>query len=121
MKKVGIIGCGAIGYQIARSIDNRSLSSARLSFIVDSSLDRLEFTKSSLKNDKPKAFSDKDLLFRSEAYESAGVVIESASRVAVRQYARHILADGKYLIIFSVGELVDEIFMKELESEAIKH
>lgn len=121
MKKVGIIGCGAIGYQIARSIDNRSLSSARLSFIVDSSLDRLEFTKSSLKNDKPKAFSDKDLLFRSEAYESADVVIESASRVAVRQYARHILADGKYLIIFSVGELVDEIFMKELESEAIKH
>ena len=92
-----------------------------MSFIVDSSLDRLEFTKSSLKNDKPKVFSDKDLLFRSEAYESADVVIESASRVAVRQYARRILADGKYLIIFSVGELVDEIFMKELESEAIKH
>ena len=47
--------------------------------------------------------------------------MESASRAAVRRYAKQILSDGKYLIIFSVGELVDDRFMKELESEAVRH
>ncbi len=121
MKKVGIIGFGTIGYQIARSIDSGFLSPAELSFIVDSSISRLEVAKKSLTNDKPQVFSDPDLLFHSKSYKNTQIVVESASGAAVRQYAKHILSDGKYLIIFSVGELVDETFMKELESEAVEH
>lgn len=121
MKKVGIIGFGTIGHQIARSIDSGFLSPARLSFIVDSSPGRLEVAKKSLTNDKPQLFSNPDSLFHSESYKSTQIVVESASGGAVRQYAKHILSDGKYLIIFSVGELVDDTFMKELESEAIEH
>jgi aspartate dehydrogenase len=121
LKKVGIIGFGTIGYQIARSIDSGFLSPAELSFIVDSSLGRLGVAKKSLTNDTPQIFSDPDLLFHSESYKNTQIVVESASGAAVRQYAKHILSDGKYLIIFSVGELVDETFMKELESEAIEH
>lgn len=121
MKKVGIIGFGTIGYQIARSIDSGFLSPARLSFIVDSSPGRLEVAKKSLTNDKPQLFSDPDFLFPSESYKNTQIVVESASGAAVRDYAKHILSDGKYLIIFSVGELVDDTFMKELESEAVEH
>ena len=121
LKKVGIIGFGTIGYQIARSIDKRILSSARLGFIVDSSHGRLEIAKNTLTNDKPHTFSNADSFFHSEEYKDTPIVVESASGVAVRQYARHILSDGKYLIIFSVGELVDDTFMKELESEAVEH
>lgn len=121
MKQVGIIGFGTIGFQIARSVDSRFLSLARLSFIVDSSLGRLEVARTSLTNDRPQLFSDPDSLFHSESYESTQVVVESASGAAVRQYARNILSDGKYLIIFSVGELVDDTFMRELELEAIEH
>ena len=104
MKKVGIIGFGTIGFQIARSIDNGFLSPARLSFIVDSSLNRLEVAKKSITKDKPQMFSDSDSLFHSETYKNTQIVVESASGAAVRQYAKHILSDGKYLIIFSVGE-----------------
>lgn len=121
MKKVGIIGFGTIGFQIARSIDNGFLSPARLSFIVDSSLSRLEVAKKSITNDKPQMFSDSDSLFHSETYKNTQIVVESASGAAVRHYAKHILSDGKYLIIFSVGELVDDTFMKVLESEAVEH
>lgn len=121
MKKVGIIGFGTIGSQIARSIDTGLLSPARLSFIVDSSFNRLEVAKISLTNDKPQIFSNPDLLFHSEAYRDTQIVVESASVGAVRQYAKRILSDGKYLIIFSVGELVDDTFMNELESEAVEH
>jgi len=121
LKNVGIIGFGTIGYQIARSIDKGILPSARLSFIVDSSLDRLEVAKASITNERAQTFTDPDLFFRSEAYKDTHIVVESASGAAVRQYARHILSDGKYLIIFSVGELVDDAFMKELESEAAEH
>ena len=121
MKKVGIIGFGTIGSQIARSIDAGLLSAARLSFIVDSSLSRVEVAKKSIKNDKPQIFSDPDLLFHSESYKDTHIVVESASRAAVRRYAKQILSDGKYLIIFSVGELVDDPFMKELELEAVEH
>ncbi len=121
MKKVGIIGFGTIGYQIAKSIDSGYLSLARLSFIVDLSSERLEVAKKLLTNEKPTMFSDPYLLFDSESYESTQIIVESASGAAVRQYAKQILSDGKYLIIFSVGELVDDTLLKELESEAARH
>jgi aspartate dehydrogenase len=121
LKKVGIIGFGTIGYQIARSIDSGYLSLARLSFIVDLSSERLEVAKKLLTNEKPTMFSDPDLLFDSESYKSTQIIVESASGAAVRQYAKQILSDGKYLIIFSVGELVDDTLLKELESEAARH
>lgn len=121
MKKVGIIGFGTIGYQIARSIESGYLSLARLSFIVDLSSERLEVAKKLFTNEKPTMFSDPDLLFDSESYKSTQIIVESASGAAVRQYAKQILSDGKYLIIFSVGELVDDTLLKELESEAARH
>ena len=122
MKKIGIIGFGTIGSQIARSIDREGLSSlASLSFIVDSSLDRLKVARMSLPNSVPQLFSNADSLFRSDSYKTTQVVVESASGIAVRQYAKSILSDGKYLVIFSVGELVDAKFMRELELEAVEH
>lgn len=121
MKKVGIIGFGTIGYQIARSIESGYLSLAQLSFIVDLSSERLEVAKKLFTNEKPTMFSDPDLLFDSESYKSTQIIVESASGAAVRQYAKQILSDGKYLIIFSVGELVDDTLLKELESEAARH
>ncbi|HET6641273.1 MAG TPA: hypothetical protein VFG77_06685, partial [Nitrososphaeraceae archaeon] len=78
MKKVGIIGFGTIGSQIARSINAGLLSPARLSFIVDSSLSRVEVAKKSITNDKPQIFSDPDLLFQSESYKDTHIVVESA-------------------------------------------
>ena len=121
MKKVGIIGFGTIGYQIARSVESGYLSLARLSFIVDLSSERLEVAKKLFTNEKPTMFSDPGLLFDSESYKSTQIIVESASGAAVRQYAKQILSDGKYLIIFSVGELVDDTLLKELESEAARH
>src|SRR5215510_9639061 len=121
LKKVGIIGLGTIGYQIARSVESGYLSLARLSFIVDLASERLEVAKKLFTNEKPTMFSDPDLLFDSESYKSTQIIVESASGAAVRQYAKQILSDGKYLIIFSVGELVDETLLKELESEAARH
>lgn len=66
-------------------------------------------------------FSDPDSLFDSESYKNSQIVVESASGAAVRQYAKKVLGDGKYLIIFSVGELVDDTLLKELETEAARH
>jgi aspartate dehydrogenase len=121
LKNVGIIGFGTIGYQIARSVESGYLSLARLSFIVDLSSERLEVAKKLFTNEKPTMFSDPDLLFDSESYKSTQIIVESASGAAVRQYAKQILSDGKYLIIFSVGELVDDTLLKDLESEAARH
>jgi len=121
LKKVGIIGFGTIGYQIARSIKSGYLSLARLSFIVDLSSERLEVAKKLFTNEKPTMFTDPDLLFDSESYKSTQIIVESASGAAVREYAKQILSDGKYLIIFSVGELVDDTLLKELESEAARN
>lgn len=119
MKNVGLIGCGTIGYEIARSIDNQQIPSAKLSFVVDTAIDRLRLVKSTLLNEKPIIFSDPESLFRSDVYKGTHIVVESANRAAVRQYARRILSSGKHFIIFSIGELIDEMFMKELESLAV--
>jgi len=106
--KLGIIGCGAIGTDVALNADEMK-----------------EIDKIYLQDiDKKKAINLKKKLKKAEIkpvkefLENVDVVFEAASKQAVDEYARYILQAGKDLIIMSVGSLFDDKYRKNLQEVA---
>ncbi len=100
MMKIGLIGCGAIGAQICRAIDNK-LVDAQLVAIYDRSAERCERLLGLL-NNKPEILSPGELIF------GADLVIECASTAAVREHGLSVLESGKDLMVLSAGAFADQ-------------
>ena len=102
MIKIGLLGCGAIGTQIALAIDSGKIP-AILTHVYDDSKDASELLVTKLKN-KPEIVENTHLL----SSNSVNIVVEAASQDAVRDAALSILQNKKDLMIMSVGALLDE-------------
>ena len=102
MKRIGLLGCGAIGTQIALAIDSGKIP-ATLTHIYDQSKEASNTLVSKLKN-KPKITENVGLL----ASSPLDLIVEAASQDAVRDNALTILQNKKDLLIMSVGALLDE-------------
>lgn len=113
MKKIGLLGCGAIGTKIAIAIDSGEIN-ANLTHIYDQSKERSEQLISKLKN-KPEIVTNAHLL----SSNSVDLVVEAASQDAIRDNALSILQNKKDLMIMSVGALLDESIF-EIISDACK-
>jgi len=113
MKKIGLLGCGAIGTQIALAIDSGKIP-ATLTHVYDQSIDAAESLVSKLKN-KPEIVENSHLL----SSNHVDLVVEAASQDAVRDVALSILQNRKDLMIMSVGALLDESIFEVL-SDACK-
>ncbi len=111
--KIGLVGCGAIGSEIAKAIDSGEIS-ADLVAVCDHNpetamalIDRLQRKPIKAKLEELVSLSD--------------VVVEAASQRAVPAIARATLAKGKKLMIMSVGALMDGDFFREVQDLASKH
>lgn len=102
MKRVGLLGCGAIGSEIALAIDSGKIP-AKLTHIYDFSKDASKKLVEQLR-DKPVMTENVGLL----AAAPVDLIIEAASQDAVRDNALSILQNRKDLMIMSVGALLDE-------------
>ena len=102
MKKIGLLGCGAIGTQIALAIDSGKIS-ADLTHVYDSSKDSALKLVSKLKS-KPEIVENSHLL---SSYP-VNIVVEAASQDAVKDVALSVLQNKRDLMIMSVGALLDE-------------
>lgn len=102
MKRVGLLGCGAIGSEIAFAIDSGKIS-AKLTHVFDFSKDNSKGLVDKLKN-KPVITENVTLL----AASPVDLIIEAASQDAVRDNALSILQNRKDLMIMSAGALLDE-------------
>lgn len=102
LKKIGLLGCGAIGTEIALAIDSGKIP-AKLTHLFDSSKDIARSLASKLKN-KPQITENVGLL----ASSPVDLIVEAASQDAVRDNALTILQNKKDLMIMSVGALLDE-------------
>ena len=109
--KLGLIGCGAIGTDVAKAADTFK-----------------EIEKIYLFDKNPKA-SEKliHILKKAEIQpvdqflSKVDVVFEAASQQAVNQYAVKVLEAGKDMVIMSIGSLFDDTLKKKLETTAQKH
>ena len=113
MKKIGLLGCGAIGTQIALAIDSGSIP-ATLTHIYDQSKEKSENLASKLKH-KPIIVENSHLL----SSNPTDLIVEAASQDAVRDTALSVLQNRKDLMIMSVGALLDESIF-EIISDACK-
>ncbi|TBR23756.1 MAG: aspartate dehydrogenase [Candidatus Nitrosotenuis sp.] len=102
MKKVGLLGCGAIGTEIAMAIDSGKVNAA-LTHIYDFDRSKSEALASKLMT-KPAIVENPHML----SSNPVDIVVEAASQDAVRNHALSILQNKRDLMIMSVGALLDE-------------
>ena len=108
MKRVALLGCGAIGTRIATSIDSGNIP-ARLTHIYDDSRLASEKLYSILHN-KPEIVENSHLL----SSHPVDIVVEAASQNAVRDFALGVLQNRRDLMIMSAGALLDEAVLQVL-------
>jgi len=107
---LGIIGCGAIGTDVAKAADN--MKEIKKIYLHDINKKVSEKLYKTLKKAEIKGV--KDFL------GDVDVVFEGASQQAVNEYAEQVLRAGKDLILMSVGSLFDDSFRRKLEKIARK-
>ncbi len=98
--RIGLVGCGAIGTEIAKAIDRGDIA-AELVAVFDRNEERARGLVGGLEI-RPEISDLEDLVELSE------VVVEAASQRAVPEVARATLERGRDLMIMSVGALLDE-------------
>jgi aspartate dehydrogenase len=101
MKRVGLIGCGAIGTVLAESIERKLVVCDEL-VIFDVDTTKAEKLKDSL-NFPVKIMPNVEALLASKP----SIIVEAASQQAVREYYNKILAANIDFIIMSTGALLD--------------
>jgi aspartate dehydrogenase len=113
MFRIGIVGAGAIGKEIARAIDDGTVP-ATLVAIWDRQVDEANDFAASLRQ-KPK------VLPLDELVKECNLVVEAAAQAAVREVAVAALSNSKSVMIMSVGALADNGLLEEIRGLARTH
>ena len=119
-RKVGIIGCGTIGSELALAIDSGKIKKAALVLLYDKVKNVAIELKSRLEHSSTTTFSNFSQFVSSPAFENADIIVEAASQEAVRKFAKTIIQRGKDLLIMSIGALAEEDLLHELLDIASK-
>jgi len=99
-RKVGIIGCGAIGTLIAEAVERKLVACGEL-ILYDYDGEKAEKLKSSLRFPVTVVASLDEMLRLKPK-----VIVEAASQQAAREYVERIVAEGIDLIVMSTGALL---------------
>lgn len=121
MKKISIIGCGAIGSELALSIDSEMVDKVKISSLFDLNLEYAENLRSILKNNSPELYGNFSDYVNSKSFKEVDLVIESASQEAVKAYIRKILSERKDILVMSVGSFADSIFYADIVKYVAKY
>ncbi|KXA90136.1 hypothetical protein AKJ57_04435 [candidate division MSBL1 archaeon SCGC-AAA259A05] len=113
-RKIAIIGCGAIGSILAKSIDQGRAGNTELRVLFDLQRERAEELADELSTTPVVADEIKDVLDD----EEVDLVVEAASQGAVSEYSVDALKSGKDLIILSIGAFSDEKLLRQVRDAA---
>lgn len=115
---VCIVGCGAIGSELAVAIDSGKVKGVTLLALVDVMRDSAHKLKSRLRNDVG-VFTNLSELTSSPEFKDVDLVIEAASQAAAKIISKRIVECKKDLLLMSVGALTDEVLLSQLLSAVI--
>ena len=99
MIKVGLIGCGTIGKELAMACQRRFYEEVTLLALADSDFTRAKKLQQQLRP-KPQIFSTDELIKRCD------LIIEAASMHAVFEVTKKALSLGKDVMVMSIGGLL---------------
>lgn len=111
--KIGLVGCGAIGTEIAKALDGGEID-ADLVAVCDHNPATAKALIDSLKKKPVQARLE-------ELVSLTDLVVEAASQRAVPAIARAALGKGRSMMIMSVGALADAEFYREVKTLAKEH
>lgn len=104
MLKVGLVGCGVIGGEIARTIDNQKIAGLELVAVCDRDKRKEDKLVRSLR--KMPAATDIEGVI-----EKVGLIIEAASPDIVGELVKKALSKGKDIMVMSVGGMIDHLHL----------
>lgn len=113
-KKVAIIGCGAIGSEIAVNIDARNIPNCTLSILFDTDSQKLNLLNDKLINKPLATFNNFTSFITSTIFKSVNLVIEAASVKAAQSYMINILEHKKDIMIMSIGAFSESTFYEKV-------
>ena len=113
-KNISIIGCGAIGSELALSVDRTMNESISISSLLDIKLENAEGLKSKLSNNNPLVFNNFSDYIKSENLKDVNLVIEAASQNALLNYLNEIILLKKDLLVMSVGAFANAEFFSQV-------
>jgi aspartate dehydrogenase len=119
--RIGVIGCGTIGSELALAIDKSRIKNAVIVFLFDSMTDASLNLRHKLLYNHPPVFSKFSQLTSSSPFKEADIIVEAASQAAVKTFAKKIISSNKSLMIMSTGALSDIHLLEQLYNSVIKH
>ena len=114
MTKIGLIGCGAIGTEIATQVSEGRVGSAHLVALFDMDAAVASTLSQQLGTTVPIFTRMNEFL----AVSDLEMVVECASPSAVKSHAEKVLAAGKDLLVISSGALTDAALFQRLAALA---
>ena len=114
VKKVGVIGYGSIGKEIIAATRRQEIPNAKIVALYDK--ESQVISSAGYLNDELHLFSDFDKFYNSSIYSSLDIVIECASKEAVREFGKRIIESKKDLVVLSVGAFSDIEYLSDLQN-----
>ncbi|HEX5672692.1 MAG TPA: Gfo/Idh/MocA family oxidoreductase, partial [Nitrososphaeraceae archaeon] len=94
-KKVAVIGYGSIGKEIIASAKRQEIPNAKIVAVFDKQSQVVNMVDN--ENSDVHLFSDFDEFYNSQTYSNLDVIIECASKDAVKEYGKKIIESKKDL------------------------
>ena len=113
-KRVGIVGYGSIGKEIIAATRRHEIPNAKIVALFDK--ESTVFNSVDYDTGELHLFSDFDEFYNSKIYSNIDIIIECASKGAVKEYGMKIIKSKKVLIVLSVGAFSDEDYLRELQN-----
>lgn len=113
-KNISIIGCGAIGSELALSVDRMMIENVTISSLLDIKLENAEILKSKLSNNNPVIFNDFSEYIKSDNFKDVDIVVEAASQHALTSYLNSIISMKKDVLVMSVGAFANPEFFSQI-------
>ena len=111
MKKVSVIGAGALATIFVTQLDRLLKNEYEISCIYSKTLEHAQTLANKVQAQSTDSFDEFQKV-------PCDIVVEFAGINAVKLHAKALLEDGKDLIIASAGALADEVFKEELQKAA---
>jgi aspartate dehydrogenase len=113
-KNISIIGCGAIGSELALSVDRMMIENVTISSLLDIKLENAEILKSKLSHNNPVVFNDFSEYIKSDNLKDVDIVVEAASQNALTSYLNSIIQLKKDVLVMSVGAFANSDFFSQV-------